>query len=65
MHQTLDEAFEGAGRYQEALVEKSLLRVTSTGRCEMHELVRQYAEARLLGEPLRESERVQDRHCTY
>jgi predicted ATPase/DNA-binding CsgD family transcriptional regulator len=48
-----------------ALVNKSLLRVTPTGRYEMHELVRQYAEARLLEEPPGESERVQDRHCAY
>jgi predicted ATPase/DNA-binding CsgD family transcriptional regulator len=48
-----------------ALVDKSLLRVTSTGRYEMHELVRQYAEARLLEEPPGENERAQDSHCTY
>jgi predicted ATPase/DNA-binding NarL/FixJ family response regulator len=48
-----------------ALVDKSLLRVTPTGRYEMHELVRQYAEARLLEEPPGESERVQRRHCEY
>jgi predicted ATPase/DNA-binding CsgD family transcriptional regulator len=48
-----------------ALVDKSLLRVTSTGRYEMHELVRQYAEARLLEEPPDENERAHDRHCTY
>jgi predicted ATPase/DNA-binding CsgD family transcriptional regulator len=48
-----------------ALVDKSLLRVTATGRYEMHELVRQYAEARRLEEAPRESEQVQDRHCAY
>ena len=48
-----------------ALVDKSLLRVTPTGRYEMHELVRQYAEARLLQEPPGESWRVQGRHCAY
>jgi predicted ATPase/DNA-binding CsgD family transcriptional regulator len=49
----------------DGLVDKSLLRVTPTGRYEIHELVRQYAEARLLEEPPSESGRVQDRHCEY
>jgi predicted ATPase/DNA-binding CsgD family transcriptional regulator len=47
------------------LVDKSLLRVTPTGRYEMHELVRQYAEVRLLEESPSEKERVQDLHCEY
>jgi predicted ATPase/DNA-binding CsgD family transcriptional regulator len=46
------------------LTDKSLLRVTQTGRYEMHELVRQYAAARLV-ETADERERIQDRHCDY
>lgn len=49
----------------EALVDKSLLRVTPTGRYEMHELVRQYAEARLAEADPGEIDGVRDRHCTY
>jgi predicted ATPase/DNA-binding NarL/FixJ family response regulator len=47
-----------------ALVDKSMLRVTQTGRYEMHELVRQYAAARL-EEVTGESDRVRHRHCDY
>jgi predicted ATPase len=46
------------------LTDKSLLRVTQTGRYEMHELVRQYAAARL-EETAAEGDRVRDRHCDY
>jgi predicted ATPase/DNA-binding CsgD family transcriptional regulator len=46
------------------LGDKSLLRVTPTGRYEMHELVRQYGEAQLKEFP-GEWEHVQDRHCAY
>jgi predicted ATPase/DNA-binding CsgD family transcriptional regulator len=48
-----------------ALVDKSLLRVTPAGRYEMHELVRQYAEARLLEEVTGEIDRLRDCHCAY
>jgi predicted ATPase/DNA-binding SARP family transcriptional activator len=46
-----------------ALIDKSLLRRSATGRYDMHELVRQYA-----GEQLQEQgqvERTQDRHLSY
>jgi predicted ATPase/DNA-binding CsgD family transcriptional regulator len=46
------------------LADKSLLGVTQTGRYEMHELVRQYAAARL-EEVTGETDRVRDRHCDY
>lgn len=47
-----------------ALVDKSLLRWTSTERYEMHELLRQYSAEKLAETP-REKEKVQDRHCQY
>jgi len=46
------------------LVDKSLLRRTAQGRYEMHDLLRQYAEEKLLTNPV-ESEGVRDRHCRY
>jgi predicted ATPase/DNA-binding CsgD family transcriptional regulator len=47
-----------------ALVDKSLLRVDASGRYDLHELLRQYAEEKLTASPL-ETERVQDLHCAY
>jgi predicted ATPase/DNA-binding CsgD family transcriptional regulator len=47
-----------------SLVDKSLLRTTSTGRYAMHELVRQYGEEQLKELP-DEWEHVQDQHCAY
>jgi predicted ATPase/DNA-binding SARP family transcriptional activator len=46
-----------------ALVDRSLLEHTSSGRYEMHELLRQYAEERLAGSP--EYAEVHHRHATY
>lgn len=46
------------------LVDKSLLRIVPVGRYEMHELVRQYAEARLDELPDR-GKRTRDHHCQY
>ncbi len=48
-----------------ALADKSLVQLTSTGRYEMHELVRQYAEACCLEDTHGQSEYVHDRHCVY
>jgi ATP/maltotriose-dependent transcriptional regulator MalT len=47
-----------------ALVDKSLLRVNSSGRYEFHELLRQYAEERLEAWD-EENERIQGLHCDY
>ncbi len=47
-----------------SLVDKSLLRRTLTGRYEMLEVLRQYAEERL-GIVPRESNVVRDRHCNH
>jgi predicted ATPase/DNA-binding CsgD family transcriptional regulator len=47
-----------------ALVDKSLLRVTPTGRYEIHELVRQYSAARL-EEIDGAADHIRDRHCDY
>lgn len=46
------------------LLDKSLIRRTSTGRYEMHELVRQYAADQLAADPAAFAI-VRDRHCTY
>ncbi len=46
------------------LVDKSLLRRTSNGRYDMHELVRQYASARLHTDPDQEAA-LRQRHCAY
>jgi len=45
------------------LVDKSFLRVSQTGRYEVHELTRQYGE-RIL-EEARQKETVQDKHCVH
>lgn len=47
-----------------ALVDKSLLRFGATGRYDLHELVRQYAEERL-NASVEESIQVRDLHCRY
>ncbi|GIK43345.1 MAG: transcriptional activator [Chloroflexota bacterium] len=47
-----------------ALVDKSLLRRQPSGRYDLHELLRQYAAARLAEEP-EEQEAVQERHSNY
>jgi predicted ATPase len=47
-----------------ALVNRSLLHRTPTGRYQVHELTRQYA-ANKLGEMPAEEEGVKDRHCAY
>ncbi|HEX5166106.1 MAG TPA: tetratricopeptide repeat protein, partial [Thermomicrobiales bacterium] len=47
-----------------ALVSRSLLRRTSAGRYEMHELLRQYAGEQLAQQP-DEAAVVRDRHCLY
>ena len=47
-----------------ALVNKSLLHRTPTGRYEVHELLRQYAAEKLDQSPAA-SEAVHDRHCAY
>lgn len=46
------------------LVDKSLLRVTSSGRYEIHELLRQFATEKLAQVPT-EQEAAQDAHCRY
>ncbi|MBM2847359.1 MAG: putative LuxR family transcriptional regulator [Anaerolineales bacterium] len=46
------------------LADKSLLRRTASGRYEVHELLRQYAEEKLRLIP-EEHERVHDQHCRY
>ena len=46
------------------LVDKSLLRLSPSGRYEMHELVRQFAEARLAETP-DQWEQVKDHHAAY
>ncbi|MFN2167425.1 MAG: ATP-binding protein, partial [Anaerolineae bacterium] len=48
----------------QALVDKSLLRCLSSGRCEMHELLRQYAAEKLSTQPEMET-KVRDLHCTH
>lgn len=47
-----------------ALVDKSLLRVDASGRYDLHELLRQYAEEKL-GELPTEQVQTRDRHCAY
>ncbi|MBV7332521.1 tetratricopeptide repeat protein [Chloroflexi bacterium TSY] len=47
-----------------SLVEKSLVNLTSEGRYELHELLRQFA-AEKLAEGLQEQDATQDRHCEY
>lgn len=47
-----------------ALMDKSLLRRRSDGRCEMHELIRQYAAEQLAAVP-EEHKATQDRHARY
>lgn len=47
-----------------ALVDKSLLRWTPTGRYQVHELLRQYAAEKLAQSPEDVAE-VYDRHCAY
>jgi len=55
----------GASRFLlAALVDKSLLRRTPEGRYGMHELLREYAGAKLRESP-EEAERTQARHCRY
>ncbi len=55
----------GASRFLlAALVDKSLLRRTPKGRYGMHELLREYAEAKLRESP-EEAERTRARHCSY
>lgn len=51
-------------RVLSALVSKSLVRSTPDDRYEMHELLRQYAAARLDESP-RETDATRDRHCEY
>ncbi len=46
------------------LVEKSLVRVTETGRYHMHELLRQFAAEKLAESP-QEQAQFRDRHCAY
>ena len=46
-----------------SLVDKSLLRLTPTGRYEIHELLRQFA-AEQLGQTLEEEERVYEQHVS-
>jgi tetratricopeptide (TPR) repeat protein len=47
-----------------SLLSKALLRRGVGGRCEMHELVRQYAAEKLRDQP-REMQSASERHCTY
>ncbi|HMM41877.1 MAG TPA: tetratricopeptide repeat protein, partial [Thermomicrobiales bacterium] len=47
-----------------ALVAKSLVRRVASGRFEVHELLRQYAAARLAERPA-EAEETRDRHCAW
>ena len=47
-----------------SLVDKSLLRKRSDGRYEMHQLLRQYGEARL-SERSDEAAAAHERHCAY
>ncbi len=47
-----------------ALIIRSLLRRTATGRYELHELVRQYASSKLASIP-REQENMQERHSNF
>jgi DNA-binding SARP family transcriptional activator/predicted ATPase len=47
-----------------ALVDKSLLRRGASGRYELHDMLRQYAEEKLVADEA-EYVRVHDAHCTY
>ena len=47
-----------------ALADKSLLRVDKQGRCDLHEMLRQYAGEKLAESP-EEHEAVQALHCAY
>jgi len=59
------EAVTGAGlAILRALVQKSLLTRDESGRYQMHELLREYAEGKRRGQP-EARERALDRHCTY
>jgi DNA-binding CsgD family transcriptional regulator/tetratricopeptide (TPR) repeat protein len=46
-----------------ALVDKSLIRLNASGRYDLHELLRQYAEQYLL--QAGETRHIRDAHCTY
>jgi predicted ATPase/DNA-binding NarL/FixJ family response regulator len=59
------EAVAGASLFTlSSLVDKSMLRVTPTGRYEIHELLRQYAEEKL-DETSGAKDATYDRHCDY
>lgn len=47
-----------------SLVSKSLVHRTESGRYDLHEIIRQYASARLLEDPVLTTE-TRDNHCTY
>jgi predicted ATPase/DNA-binding SARP family transcriptional activator/Tfp pilus assembly protein PilF len=48
----------------ESLADKSLLRCPPSGRCEMHELLRQYAAEKLSSAP-EVNTKARDRHCEF
>jgi DNA-binding SARP family transcriptional activator/predicted ATPase len=55
----------GASLYElKALVDRSLLQVTPSGRYDMHELLRQYAVGKLASRP-NLGTAARDRHCAY
>ncbi len=63
-HDSAERVAGASLRTLSALVDKSLLTCDANGRYQIHELLRQYAEAKL-GESPQEKEAVQDGHCAY
>ena len=58
------EVIGGSPDVLQSLAAKSLLRCLPSGRCEMHELLRQYAAEKLSAQPEVEA-KARDRHCTH
>ncbi|NIP84114.1 MAG: AAA family ATPase, partial [Planctomycetales bacterium] len=64
-HQAAQYVTDASLRELRSLVDKSLLQRDPGGRYGIHELLRQYAAEKLLGEGPAEEEAARDRHCTY
>jgi len=64
VHEAAQQVASASLRELMSLADRSLLQRTASGRYEVHELVRQYAEERL-AESLSAEEEARDRHCAY
>jgi tetratricopeptide (TPR) repeat protein len=58
------EVIDGSPDVLQSLAAKSLLRCLPSGRCEMHELLRQFAAEKLSARPEVEA-KARDRHCAH